>query len=386
MLRVLFVDDDALVLRSLRRMLRRSRNDYEIQFCASGPEALSLLEHYRFDVIFSDMRMPGMSGTEFLDQVQQRHPQTARIALSGYMERSTVFDSIRNTHAFVAKPSGDDQILALIERFRSLLHAISSPELKARLAAMTTVPVLPAIYQQLTDAIDTDEASVAQISAIVQTDPAISAKLLQLSNSAYFGSPRKCLNIDEAISFMGIDSLRDLVLGLKIFDALSNPASEKMLTTIWKRCQVVAGVARKIARAEQLPRADLDTLMTASIVQDIGEILLIANSPTPLAGPYRWSLCGASTAKTLETALNGNDHTDIGVYLLSLWGIPVEVTECIAHQHRPERFADSARTPGHYLLAANAIVEARLKQGRSMLTLFQLGLFDRDTLQRWYRL
>lgn len=386
MLKILFVDDEAQILSSLRRMLRRHCKEHDIQFCPSGPEALTLLEETAFDVIFSDMRMPMMSGNEFLSQVKALYPDTVRIALSGYAEEGMVLESIRTTHAFLSKPAQDDDIVALISRFSAVLHVINSPQIRSTLAGMTSLPVLPEIYQELTDSLEEEETSLKAVSAIISKDLSLCTKLLQLANSAYFGVPRECVVIEDAVSFLGVDILRNLVLGLSIFETLSDADSEKQMTTIWKRSQVVAGIVRKIALAEELPKDQLEVLVAAAILQDLGEVVLLANDSGAVTSPYLWSVFEDSTVKALEAGLDGNDHTDIAVYLLSLWGIPGPVIECVANQHRLEPFINQPLSPGHYLLAANAIVEARLKCGKSLLALFNSGVFDKDTLQRWYHL
>jgi len=386
MLKVLFVDDEVNILNSLRRMLRNNGQNHRMQFCKSGTEALQVLSETQFDIIFSDMRMPMLAGTEFLAIVQQRYPVTIRIALSGYMETGMVLESIKTTHAFLSKPTDERYILTLINRFDTVLQSINNPELKATLSGMTSLPVLPEVYRGLSAALSEGRDDIQAVKHIIRRDIALCAKVLQLCNSAYFGAPTQYLNIDDAIAFIGMDRLRDLVLEIRVFEPLSSRAAEKVLTIIWKRAQVVASVAGKIARAEQLPKEQAEVLNVASLLQDIGEIVLITQRAEQLSEPYTWSVFDGSTVKALEAGLGGNDHSDIGSYLLSLWGIPTPVIECIAHQHKLERFTDRALSLGHYLLAANAIVEARMKCGRSMLTLLNNNIFDKETLQYWYSL
>ncbi len=79
--RILFVDDEPRILDGLRRMLRSKRKEWEMSFVGSGAEALSLLGEHAFDVVVSDMRMPGMDGAALLDHVKARHPEVVRIIL-----------------------------------------------------------------------------------------------------------------------------------------------------------------------------------------------------------------------------------------------------------------------------------------------------------------
>ena len=84
--RIIFVDDEPGILEGLRHSLRRQRHQWEMTFVSSGEAALAEFDKAPFDVIVSDMRMPGMDGAELLTQVSQRHPEVARVVLSGHTE------------------------------------------------------------------------------------------------------------------------------------------------------------------------------------------------------------------------------------------------------------------------------------------------------------
>ena len=82
-IRVLFVDDEPRVLWGLERMLRTMRHEWEMAFAQSGRQALNILNNDPFDVVVSDIRMPGIDGPELLAEVMERHPRAVRIVLSG---------------------------------------------------------------------------------------------------------------------------------------------------------------------------------------------------------------------------------------------------------------------------------------------------------------
>ena len=104
MRRILFVDDDPRILEELRDMLRPQRHDWEMAFAPSGDAALALMQASPFDVIVSDMRMPGMDGAALLARVRQEYPQVVRIVLSSHTELSTALRVVPVAHQFLAKP------------------------------------------------------------------------------------------------------------------------------------------------------------------------------------------------------------------------------------------------------------------------------------------
>lgn len=113
---VLCVDDEPNVLKSLKRLLRR--DDYEVVTCGSGAEAISVLTECTPEVIVSDQRMPGMTGTEFLAQAKEIHPDSVRVVLSGYADASSILESINRGHIFrfLTKPWDDEQLRSAIRQ------------------------------------------------------------------------------------------------------------------------------------------------------------------------------------------------------------------------------------------------------------------------------
>ncbi|GAA5160333.1 ATP-binding response regulator [Viridibacterium curvum] len=108
--RLLLVDDEENILSSLRRLLRR--DGYEIRVAGSGAEGLEILKQVEIDVIVSDQRMPGMTGTEFLKEACRLYPSTVRIVLSGYTELESVTRAINegSVYRFLTKPWDDEQL------------------------------------------------------------------------------------------------------------------------------------------------------------------------------------------------------------------------------------------------------------------------------------
>lgn len=132
--RVLCVDDEANILSALRRLFRPC--GYVVTVAASGEEGLAILDQAPFDLVISDMRMPGMSGAQFLEEVSMRWPDTMRLLLTGYADIDSTIDAVNKGRIFhyVSKP-WDDKALLLIVR-----HALERKQLerdKARLEALT---------------------------------------------------------------------------------------------------------------------------------------------------------------------------------------------------------------------------------------------------------
>jgi len=123
--RILFVDDEPMVTQALQRMLRSMREEWDMEFVDSGAAALRALDAGRFDVIVSDMRMPGMNGAELLAEVMRRHPTTVRLILSGYADKDLILRCVGSTHQYLSKPCDPEALKATIQRVVLSIHAFS---------------------------------------------------------------------------------------------------------------------------------------------------------------------------------------------------------------------------------------------------------------------
>lgn len=116
--RILFVDDEPAVLEGLRALFRVQRGSWELGFASGGTAALDELTRSTFDVVVSDVRMPGMDGVELLDRVRSRYPSIVRIVLSGYTDAESMLELSHLAHQCIAKPCDFEALRSAIERCR----------------------------------------------------------------------------------------------------------------------------------------------------------------------------------------------------------------------------------------------------------------------------
>ena len=219
MRKILFVDDESMVLDGLRRMLRSMRQEWDMTFVESGQMALDWLEKNNCDVIVSDMRMPGMDGAQLLGEVRQRHPHMIRLALSGHSEVEMLLESVRATHQFLAKPCDPEILRSTVERALGLMAMIEDDAIRMIIAQIDSLPSLPALYGEVMNEICTPEGSISKVGQIIEKDVAMTAKMLQIVNSAFFGLKRHVSSASQATTLLGVDIIRSLVLTTKIFSS-----------------------------------------------------------------------------------------------------------------------------------------------------------------------
>lgn len=215
--RILFVDDEPLVLKGLQRMLRGMRGDWEMYFIDSAPKALAILDKYRFDAVVTDMRMPEMDGAQLLNEVMRTHPDVVRIVLSGEMDQEMILKTVRSSHQYLNKPCEPEVLKLTLKRAFALRSLLNDDRLKKSVAGIDSLPSLPTLYLEIMEELQSPNSSFKKIGAIISRDIGMTAKILQMVNSAYFGLCRKIGRAEEAVGYLGMETVKSLVLSAKIF-------------------------------------------------------------------------------------------------------------------------------------------------------------------------
>lgn len=328
---ILFVDDEELVLSGLRRMLRPMRHEWDMHFTLSAEAALEELAEIEVDVIVSDVRMPGTDGIELLDLIRKQYPGMVRIILSGHSDQVATLRATGVAHQYLAKPCESNDLQSAIERSVALRRELGDPDLAAAIASTKTLPPAPQVYEELTSEIAKEEPSLAAVSAIVATDPALTAKILQLVNSAFFALRREVTSIDQAVALLGMKTVAGLTLTVGLFDTKQpEPAVAALLNETRERSLAAAAVAKSIAIAEGGTPADGDAAFLAGILHDCGKLVVALNWPQAFV-----QIESAGTSLHAERAGYGLDHCKAGAYLLGVWGLPDEIVEAVAYHHQP---------------------------------------------------
>jgi HD-like signal output (HDOD) protein len=333
MKQILFVDDEGQVLDGLRASLRKKRTEWDMSFAESGEAALARLRSRPFDVIVSDMRMPGMDGAELLSKVRAEFPNVIRIILSGHSERESVMRALPVCHQFLAKPCDGPVLRDVIERACGLHRLLESEALRRVVGSTEKLPSLPRVYWALTQAMSNPNVSPKEIAQLVHQDPAMCAKLLQLVNSSYFGLARRVASVEQAIVYLGFELVRNLSITAHIFSAAEAMPAVAGLSfeSLQEHGVLTAAVARKIAPDAR----SADDAFTAGLLHDVGKVILTTAVPDRVAELIALSRKSGQPMHVTELQVLGVTHAEVGAYLLGLWGLPVPIVEAVAYHHDP---------------------------------------------------
>jgi HD-like signal output (HDOD) protein len=353
MRRVLFVDDETRILEGLRRMLRPQRNEWEMAFAPGGEAALALMAASPFDVIVSDMRMPGMDGATLLCRVRELYPQVVRIVLSGHTELSAALQVVPVAHQFLAKPCDAEMLRVAVERACHLKALLSDDPIRRTVTALGDLPSVPRTYEALLQAVADPEVSLLKVAKIIEQDVGISAKVLQLVNSAFFGIAHSMTNIQSAVSYLGINTLKNLVLSVEIFRAFQPQGDLPgfSLEKLQHHAQLTAHIAARLP----VPKHLADVAVVAGMLHDVGKLILAWKLSEHFGKMLVESQGTHRPVYWVEEAQNGFSHAEIGAYLLGLWGLPYAVVEAVALHHGPNRVPHQSFDAISAVYAANLL-------------------------------
>ena len=341
--RILFVDDEPQILRLLELMLKPLLNEWDMEFARSGQEALERMRKQPFDILVSDMRMPGMTGVELLNEVMRRHPRTVRVILSGYADQETVHQSIGVTHMYLSKPVEPKVLKSILLRLRSLNGRMVNGRIRTLVSESGHLPSIPKVYFEIMNALQSPSVSSHEVGAIVGMDPGLTAKVLQLANSAYVGSASNVGNPEEAVQFLGVGMIAALALTHQLFASLDPQKYHDFeVEKLWNHSVQTGLVARNLVRLETRDANLGELAFTAGLLHDVGKLILLDRATDSYRLVRRKAKLGNTALRLVERAEYDVDHADVGGYLLGIWGLPVPLVEAVFYHHEPQRSADVA--------------------------------------------
>ncbi|EKD38046.1 MAG: Response regulator receiver modulated metal dependent phosphohydrolase [uncultured bacterium] len=353
--KIIFVDDEPNILDGLRRMLRSLRNEYDMHFASGGREALTLMESDRFDVVVSDMRMPGMDGAELLETIQKKHPHAIRIMLTGQADEQSILRTVGVVHQFLAKPCDPEKLKIILTQTSALQDMLSDGGLKDLISQLGKLPSLPSTYAKLQKAIATPGVEIKEIGEIIAKDIAMTAKVLQLVNSAFFGIYSRVDSPGRAVTLLGLDTIKVLVLGLELFSQIKISEEVFRFDRLWDHSLTVGKVAKAIAGTQSDDKELIGNTFLAGTLHDLGKLILISSLPKQYLRVFDLTQERNITMPEAEKEVFGAGQSAVGSYLVGLWGFTGPIVEAIGFQSCIEKYPGNVFTPTLAVHVANVL-------------------------------
>ena len=357
---ILIVDDEPKVLQALHRMLRAMEAQWVVAFAESGAQALQLMALQPFDVVISDLAMPGMDGAQLLTEVMQRYPQCSRIVMCWNSDQPALSRLYGIAHQYLFKPCEPATLASVLNNLFSRAEVLKDEKVKKLISHVRSIPSLPSLYLELQREMQSENASLEHVGEIVSRDPGMAAKLLQLVNSAYFGLSRKVATPGDAALYLGVETIKSIVLSLQLFSHFDRARLQSCnLALLWEHSWTTGVLAKRLTVSECGNSPHADQAFTGGLLHDVGKMVLAANLPDLYRTACLMAAHQGVPMVDAERRTFGCDHAEVGGYLLGLWGLPASIVDAVTFHHCPSWASASEFSAVTAVHVANALRQDR---------------------------
>lgn len=353
---ILFVDDEPNILDGLKRLLYPMRQEWDLTFCRDARQALAVLAKHPHDIIVTDLLMPDMDGGKLLEAVHEQYPEMTRIVLSGHSGTKLALKASRYAHQFLAKPVQSEELKRAIARVVSLRDIFVSPCVQGLISRIDRLPTLPDVHRRIMTELNAPEPSMKLVASLISQDMGLSASMLKLVNSAFFGLRTKVSSPAHAVNLLGLDVISGLVLTVQLFsnfDATRHKGYD--LDRLWRHCLSTGCICKALARAEGLNQTEQDELYVAGLLHDVGKLILLGSAQEL----YETILekCRRDNVAIWRAERDQMDctHAELGAYLLGLWGLSDKTITSVFYHHNLINYSGEHPHYAAVVHAANAL-------------------------------
>lgn len=211
-----------------------------------------------------------------------------------------------------------------------------NPDPKAIVRRVLSVASLPQIYLKVEDVLKDPRSSNRDLALVIEGDPALTVKILRISNSAFYGCAAKVETVDHAITVLGTQQLRELVLACSVLKAFKGVPEDLIDMEEFWRHSLACGVAARILASLRY-ESNVERYFVAGLLHDIGRLILLMQLPDSVAEVFAQARKIPSALYQKERELLGFHHATLGAMLLKSWRLSERLVEGVAFHHEPHK-------------------------------------------------
>jgi HD-like signal output (HDOD) protein len=349
---MLVADPNAKACEEFRQALGDS---WVVAGAASSSAALAETQKQRFDAVVANYTLPDLGGAELLDRIRAATPETLRFIAAKTADKEKVMNDVLGGHQFLAIPFDRATLKISIERSLAANSGMSQ-SMRDLLGRIRTFPTIPSLYLEVINALQSSNATTAEVGAIIARDMAMTTKLVQVLNSAYFGLSRTITDPTEAVGMLGFETTKSLIMAIKLLSQYDKVKPVYFsIDHIWRHSTNVARTAKALALLETGDPDCSSTAYTAGLMHDLGKVILASNFDTQYHAAHDLARKQNLPLWVVEKDIFGATHGEIGAYILALWGMSAEVVKVASLHHDPLRAGDKTFTALTAVHVANAL-------------------------------
>jgi HD-like signal output (HDOD) protein len=323
-------------------------------------EVLSRMKYYDTQVLIVAAYQQPYRALGLLKQVAEQRPGIVRILISGHLTPASSARALEVAHQTLPDSSTGAQLTAAIEYALKIEGLVNKSAIRDYVSGLGRLPTLPTVYRALNEALSSDVSDAKSIAKIIEQDPAIAVKIMQLVNSALFGLRRQISRIDEAVTIVGVRMIRDLLLATHLFSRYrqQDAWTAFSFSKLHRRSMLVARLAQQIGADAGLDRNQQGQAFLAGLLHDFGISVLANKNPGAYQDLMDESVRMDQPMYAMEKMRLGLTHAEAAAYLLGLWNLPFSVVEAVLLHHFPTASPSPRFEPLSALHLADALLPA----------------------------
>jgi len=379
--RVLFVGSDPLWFGQIKGDVGCLRPDW---FCLHAPSVSALEELKWRSANAVVVEAKALCAREWLEKAKKERPDLNCLIRCDFSDK-LIADRWKGLgYPMLASHSDASALASSLIRNARLQEWKADPAIQRILPSLRKLPAMPKLFLQVTDELRSSNGSLDVVAHLIRQDPVMSAKMLQLVNSAFFASSREVTDTLDASMMLGTERIKSLILLAGIFSQYKEaqgicPSAEALQIHSIR----VGTFARAIALSETKNAETAEAAFTAGILHDMGKMIIAGNLPAWYKEVPKLRAAKQLTDYAAELETFGANHANVGAYLLASWGLPLAILEAVAWHHEPERSSER----DFCLLAAVHAANAFAHEEEGTLVEIHPDFFERiglpDCVQRW---
>ena len=350
-LSILIAEDDEYIALALHAIVKKSLDCHKVDVASDGQKAWDYLQKQSYDLILSDWNMPGLTGQELLEKARasEQHKKTPFLMLTARADKQSVLVAIQSgANDYISKPYQKEQLIEKLNKLLALSKAreesiddlskdnhlngdsdsrdVINYVLKRFKDGKVELPVLPHVYNSVNEIMDGEDYSVDDIIKIIETEPAISAALITISNSSFYRGTAVNKTLDQAVTRIGLKATRHYIFmieGRFLFKS-EHKDFANIMHKLWDHSLATSICARELSI--QLGKGDKDVIFSMGLLHDIGKLPLV-NLLIELTDQ------GADITEETIYSVFATLHTEIGAIMLTQWHFPDEIINIVKYHH-----------------------------------------------------
>jgi len=196
---------------------------------------------------------------------------------------------------------------------------------------------LPEIFIRVSELLDDEDSSAARIGQVIETDPSLSSRILKMVNSAFYGFPHSIASISQAISILGRDRIRQILIGVVLGGVFGNMKNKVFFMEDYWQQSVKTAILSRLFGLQSTLDQQAEALFTAGLLHQIGRLILVQKIPDQSIQVQQLMENSDADLYQAEQQLLGFSHCEVGAAFIRLWGLPEILAQIAANYIEPDR-------------------------------------------------